>query len=450
VSDDLPEGWAERRLGALVQPSKEKSEPDSTDRRPYVGLEHIESNTNRIIGQAKAAEAKSTTSVFRRGDVLFSKLRPYLNKVAIAPFDGVGSTEIIVFPQLPHLSNRFLVHFLSRQETVSTAQERSAGVQLPRITFERISDLNVPLPPLAEQRRIVAKVESLLDEVNRAKARLDRVPVILKRFRQAVLAAACSGELTPSSDADAWKTTQIGSVAGFITSGSRGWAAYYSDAGPLFIRAQNLNSDQLILDDVAHVTPPKNSETARTRVQKNDVLVTITGANVTKSGLVTDDLGDAYVSQHVGLIRPLDGRISRWLYTWLLSPAHGRKQLLDFAYGAGKPGLNLDNLRNVEISLPPLDEQAEIVRQVDALFALADAIERRVAVATARAEKLPQAILAKAFAGELVPTEAELARAEGRDYETAAALLARVARDAATAAPAAAPKRRGRPPKSAR
>ena len=83
-------------------------------------------------------------------------------------------------------------------------------------------------------------------------------------------------------------------------------------------------------------------------------------------------------------------------------------------------------MRNLPFPLPPLPEQHEIVRRVDALFKLADSIEARVAAATARADKITQAILAKAFRGELVPTEAELARQEGRDYEPASALLARI------------------------
>jgi type I restriction enzyme S subunit len=95
-------------------------------------------------------------------------------------------------------------------------------------------------------------------------------------------------------------------------------------------------------------------------------------------------------------------------------------------YGYTKPGLNLDQVKGVWIALPPVEEQQEIVCRVEALFRLADAIEKRVTEATARADKLPQAILAKAFRGELVPTEAELARREGRDYEPASALLERI------------------------
>jgi type I restriction enzyme S subunit len=104
-------------------------------------------------------------------------------------------------------------------------------------------------------------------------------------------------------------------------------------------------------------------------------------------------------------------------------------------------------LRRLPLPLPPLTEQHEIVRRVEALFALADAVERRVAAATARAERLTQAVLARAFRGELVPTEAELARREGRAYESASELLRRIrdkrGRGGATAIAA---QRRGRRP----
>jgi Restriction endonuclease S subunits len=98
----------------------------------------------------------------------------------------------------------------------------------------------------------------------------------------------------------------------------------------------------------------------------------------------------------------------------------------DAKSSAGQQGISGKDLRGQLVALPPLPEQHEIVRRVDALFKLAEAIEARMAVATARADKITQAILAKAFRGELVPTEAELARQEGRDYEPASALLARI------------------------
>jgi hypothetical protein len=147
-------------------------------------------------------------------------------------------------------------------------------------------------------------------------------------------------------------------------------------------------------------------------------------------------VGQAYVSLHVALVRLKEASHGQFLHLWTTSPEHGRATLSADAYGAGKPGLNLDNIRNLPVALPPREERDEIVRRVQALFALADAIEKRVAQATARVEKTTQAILVKAFRGELVPTEAELARQEGRDYELASVLLERVRAERAQAEPA--------------
>lgn len=101
--------------------------------------------------------------------------------------------------------------------------------------------------------------------------------------------------------------------------------------------------------------------------------------------------------------------------------------------GMSMPRINVEHAREIPIAIPPIAEQHEIVRRVEALFRLADAIEKRVAAATARSDKLTPAILAKAFRGELVPTEAELARREGRDYEPAAVLLERIRVERASA-----------------
>ena len=118
---------------------------------------------------------------------------------------------------------------------------------------------------------------------------------------------------------------------------------------------------------MAHVRPPKGSEGERTQVQKDDLLVTITGANAAKSAFVDRDIGTAYVNQHVALARPVLQELTEYLYLWIVSPQHGRKKLAADAYGAGKPGLNLDNLRTMPIGLPSTEEQVEIVARTKAL-----------------------------------------------------------------------------------
>ncbi len=182
-----------------------------------------------------------------------------------------------------------------------------------------------------------------------------------------------------------------------VTSGSRGWAEFYADSGPGFIRAQNIRFGRLRLDDLAFVNPPDNSEGSRTQVAQGDLLVVITGAGVTNPALLDRDLGEAYVSQHVGLIRPTDKRLSEWFLLFLMAPSGGRAELVERAYGAGKPGLNLDNIRSLSIPLPPLAEQRRIVAKLNELMALCDRLEANLSSGENARRRLLNALLAEAL-----------------------------------------------------
>lgn len=363
-----------------------------------------------------------------------------------------------------------LYHFTRQERFLREGQANMTGsVGQKRVPAAWLSKVAIPLPPLAEQKRIVAKVEELLARVNAARQRLAKVPALVKRFRQSVLAAACSGQLTAdwremnpqiqaanallkqiqrsrnavatvglpdeidSEFPETWASTTLGFLAEptargkpFVTSGSRGWAEYVSPTGPYFIRSENINTEYLRLADAIFVNPPAGAEADRTTVQTGDLLLTITGNNVGRTAVVPVNCPRAHVSQHVAIIRLSPHCHAEFVWLWLRSIEHGQKQLRSFFYGYTKPGLNLEQVKSVAVMLPPIEEQHEIVRRVDALFALADKIEARAKSAAARVEKITQAILAKAFRGELVPTEAELARQEGRDYEPASALLERI------------------------
>ena len=133
-----------------------------------------------------------------------------------------------------------------------------------------------------------------------------------------------------------------------------------------------------------------------------DVLITITGANVTKTGIVSSDFGAAYVSQHVALCRPSTSLAPAFLYWYLLSEAHGRRQLNEAAYGAGKPGLNLDNIRDVELSLPSPEEQVRIVQHIDTALEEETRLLTKIEGELHRTGALRHSILTHAFSGRLV------------------------------------------------
>jgi type I restriction enzyme, S subunit len=176
--------------------SSVKAEPENLHDVPYIGLEHIEGGSNQILSVGTVTDVKSTKSVFQRGDVLYGKLRPYLKKVCRPDFDGVCSTDLLVFSASPNLDNGYLLYFLLQQSTADYATQNSSGINLPRVNSRTLGELGFPLPPLAEQRRIVAKIEALQERSRRAREALAEVGPLLEQFQQSVLAAAFRGDLT--------------------------------------------------------------------------------------------------------------------------------------------------------------------------------------------------------------------------------------------------------------
>lgn len=381
--------------------------------------------------------ANSSARIIPAGSVMFSSRAPVgyvaINSVPAATNQGFKS----VVPYTG-LFEEYLYHYLKASKQM--AEQRATGTTFKELSGAAFGVLPVPVPPTNEQRRIVEKIEALFDEIDKGVESLKTAKTTLGLYRQSLLKSAFEGRLTADwrkrdgRDEANWPETDLGDHIEFLTSGSRGWAKYYSQDGELFIRAQNLKHDRLCLDDVAFVSlPTATAEGTRTRVRAGDVLITITGANVTKTGLVEDDPGTAYVSQHVALCRLLPTVVPRFVWYFLVAQTGGRKQLEEAAYGAGKPGLNLSNIREVRIPICSPDEQAEIVRLLDARLDAADALEAEIDAALTRASALRQSILKKAFSGQLVPQDP--------GDEPAAALLARIRAERAKA-PKAARKRK--------
>jgi type I restriction enzyme S subunit len=183
------------------------------------------------------------------------------------------------------------------------------------------------------------------------------------------------------------------------------------------------------MDDIAHVMPPLGSESERTRVTRNDLLITITGANVTKAAYVDFDIEEAYISQHVALVRLVESTFAKYFHFWTISPANGRSQLLADAYGNGKPGLNLDNIRTMAVALPPISEQVALLDKLEAMLLQTDLLDHDVKAIENDLDQLDQSILAKAFRGQLVPQDS--------NDEPASSLLARIREQRAQQADAA-------------
>ena len=211
-------------------------------------------------------------------------------------------------------------------------------------------------------------------------------------YRQAVLKDAFS---------DFEKKDSIRNLTMVVTSGSRGWAKYYSNSGALFVRIGNLTHSGINIDfrDIQHITPPDNAEGVRTRLQPNDVLVSIT-ADLGSIGFVSEKVEEAYINQHIALVRfqnPVQGRFM----AWYLRSEYGQKDLLKNKRGGGKLGLGLDDIRDTPVPIVDDITAKEIVDKVEEQLSVCDSIEKTVDTALTQADAMRQSILKQAFEGTM-------------------------------------------------
>ena len=199
--EGLPEGWIFLPFGN-IKPSTERFDPIKEENRRYVGLEHIEKDTGRIIGSLESKTTVSLKTIFCKGDLLYGKLRPYLNKAVVADFDGVCSTDILVFQQNPFIANIFLKLCLLKSDFVEFANSTATGVQHPRTSHKKLSDYPIPLPPLSEQHRIVSKIESIFGNIDSIEKQVNDAVRSLNTLKQSVLKLAFEGKLVPQDPND--------------------------------------------------------------------------------------------------------------------------------------------------------------------------------------------------------------------------------------------------------
>ncbi|WP_447829508.1 restriction endonuclease subunit S [Aeromonas salmonicida] len=255
----------------------------------------------------------------------------------------------------------------------------SAHVDTLFTTESSIDALKQTILQLAVMGKLVPQdpsdepASTLLERIAAEKAQLVKEKKIKK---EKPLPAICEDE-KPFELPQGWAWVRLGTLCGLITSGSRGWNQYYSDVGAIFIRSQDIKFDSLVFDDKAYVNLPNGTEGTRTRVEFGDMLMTITGANVAKVAIVSECFDDAYVSQHVALIRLIYNSLNKFIHVWLTCNGGGRKLLLDLSYGA-KPGLNLNNINEVLVPLAPHNMQEKILERVNELTTLCDQLKSRL------------------------------------------------------------------------
>lgn len=315
---------------------------------------------------------------------------PFLNPYAEKAYIIYGKTWVNNHAHIlrSKTNNEFLCYYLN----YFNYKNYVSGTTRLKLTQAQMRKIPIPNIPSDEQSRIVAHIEELFSELDKVVGTLKTTKEQLEVYRQAVLKDVFS---------DFEKKDSIRNLTMVVTSGSRGWAKYYSNSGALFVRIGNLTHSGIDIDfrDIQHITPPDNAEGVRTRLQPNDVLVSIT-ADLGSIGFVSEKVEEAYINQHIALVRfqnPVQGRFM----AWYLRSEYGQKDLLKNKRGGGKLGLGLDDIRDTPVPIVDDITATEIVDKVEEQLSVCDSIEKTVDTALTQADAMRQSILKQAFEGKI-------------------------------------------------
>lgn len=390
----------------------------------------------------------------RKGDILISRAGSVGFSVLIStiPVKTVFASYLIRFIPSQEVESRYIAFFLKSPEYWQQISEVSSGIALANVNAKKLAALQIPLAPLNEQRRIEDKLDRILAKVDACRQRCDRIPLLLKRFRQSVLAAATSGQLTEDwreehrkinsreeigneltsfsfADTDcfgnynfpeSWNTArleEISEITGGITKDSKRQNPDYEELP--YLRVANVQRGFLDLTEIKTIRVPK---------QRIEGLLLQSGDILFNEGGDIDTLGRGWIwnneierctfQNHVFRARLKNANFEPKFFSW-----YGNSRGFEYFLAFGKQTTNLASINKTVLSslpvvIPPADEQREIARRVETLFAYADRLEAQYQRARAHIDRLTPALLDKAFRGELVPQDPK--------DEPASVLLARL------------------------
>lgn len=423
----LPANWMWSRLGDVALPNPRVNGND-TEQIGFLPMASIEDGyTGRIHPQGrKWSEVKSGFTKFAEGDVVMAKITPcFQNRKSaivrrLGSQYGAGTTELHVLRPASLMEAEYLLFFLKTeyvQDELTPQMTGTAGQK--RVPLGALTNLPIPVPPLAEQGRIVAKLHGVLPlidqlaELEREREYLDRE--FAKAIERAILQAAISGKLTKQHPEDgtaeelietikierqqlekegkikkqkplplmseevdlfdvppAWAWVRLGHLVKYSGSGStpKGGKAVYVHEGTMFLRSQNIHNDGLRTQDVAFVSQATVETLGSNTAYPGDLLLNITGASIGRAAVVPSGFAPSKTNQHILTIRLIDPRLARYVQTVITSD-FGFRQIMQRQNGGTKEGLNSTSALSLPVPVPPVDEQERIAAKLDRVLPLA-------------------------------------------------------------------------------
>lgn len=404
---ELPQSWAEASIADVTTPFISVDPTKTPDQAfQYVDIGSIDNKTQTIT-DPKSFVGRDAPSRARRlicsGDTLFSTVRTYLKNIALVPDELNGeltSTGIAVLRPSDAVDAGYLFRWACSDDFVGALSSAQDGTMYPAVSDRDVAAASIPLPPLPEQRRIVAKIDSVTGKSRRARDHLDHIPRLVEKYKQAVLAAAFSEAQSASGH-----PTMIGDVASEVRNGLSKKPTDGPGGTPI-LRISAVRPRQVRVSDVRYY--PSDEVPASAMLRVGDLLFTRYNGNpefTAVCGQVRDVSGELTYPDKLIRVRLRDG-VDPSFVELMCTSLQARHWLTPhIKSAAGQHGISGADLKRLPIPVPSLATQSSMVRRIDTLFGWIDRLASDATSARRLIDRLDQAVLAKAFRGELVPQD---------------------------------------------
>ena len=306
------------------------------------------------------------------------------------------------------INKRFHSYFFQTQYYRNTISSLAGGININNIKKEHIENLQIPLPPLEEQKQISEKLDKLFDQIESIKKSTERIPELLKNFRQQILTYAVTGKLTEDwrkdKQLDAWRVELAKDCCMKVQSGGTPKGSKFETVGIPFLKVYNIVNNKIDFESEPQYVSEEiqNSQIKKSITYPGDVIMNIVGPPLNKVAIIPDTYIEWNLNQAITLFRPKEYLNNKYLY-YFFCEGSSVNSVIDKTRGVvGQVNISLSQCRDFSISIPPMEEQLEIVKRIEALFNILDDVEKRHKALCDKLDKLPQALLCKAFKGELV------------------------------------------------
>jgi len=415
---DIPAHWDVRRLRLManILDIKLLEKPLESI---YLGLENIESKTGKLLIDVPVEHVESSVNVFRPGNILFGKLRPYLAKVAHPDFDGVCTTEILVIDPKSGLINRFLFYIVLSDGFIKSVDAMTYGTRMPRANKDQIGNMVITLPPLAEQQAIAAYLDGETARLDALADRYRRLLALLDEKRRALITHAVTRGLNPTAPLkdsgiewlgripEAWKIAKIKHIVdntnGSIRPGPFGSQLLSSEMESGDIKVYNQRS--VINHDVSvgenFITEQKFRELRTFEVSVGDILITSRGT-IGKCLIVPENAQRGIIHPCLIRIRLDISKILREYFSYVFQESSVIQDQLFYQSNATTiEVIYSDNIKRAVLALPPITEQRNIVEYLDRETARLDDLKAKIETLLARLGEYRAALISAAVTGKM-------------------------------------------------